>query len=105
MHGRELLDTLQKLIKVKEEVAKKLEVARANKEIGLSQEAQVTLFAEGDELEFLTGKEALYFSRNRYAFKDGDTARQIVFSVLEGSATTRFVVIGSRPLATHSTDA
>ena len=48
-----------KLIKVKEEVAKKLEVARANKEIGLSQEAQVTLFAEGDELEFLTGKEAL----------------------------------------------
>ena len=48
-----------KLIKVKEEVAKKLEVARANKEIGLSQEAQVTLFAEGDEYEFLKDKENL----------------------------------------------
>ena len=48
-----------KLIKVKEEVAKKLEVSRANKEIGLSQEAQVTIFAEGDEYEFLQGKENL----------------------------------------------
>ena len=48
-----------KLIKVKEEVAKKLEVARANKEIGLSLEAKVTLFAESDEYEFLKGKENL----------------------------------------------
>ncbi len=48
-----------RLIRVKDEVAKKLEVARANKEIGLSQEAQVTLFAEGDEYDFLTGKEDL----------------------------------------------
>ena len=36
---------------------------------------------------------------------DGDTARQIVFSVRLSSATTRFVVKGSRPRATHSTDA
>ena len=48
-----------KLIKVKEEVAKKLEVSRANKEIGLSQEAQVTIFAEGEEYAFLQGKENL----------------------------------------------
>ena len=48
-----------KLIKIKEEVAKKLEVARANKEIGLSLEAKVTLFAEGDEYEFIKGKENL----------------------------------------------
>ena len=48
-----------KLIRIKEEVAKKLEVARASKEIGLSLEAKVTLFAEGDEYEFIKGKEAL----------------------------------------------
>ena len=48
-----------KLIKIKEEVAKKLEIARANKDIGLSLEAKVTLFAEGDEYEFIKGKEEL----------------------------------------------
>ena len=34
-------------------------MARASKEIGLSLEAKVTLFAEGDEYEFIKGKEAL----------------------------------------------
>ena len=48
-----------KLINVKNEIAKKLEVARANKEIGLSLEAKVTLFAEGEEYRFLYGKEDL----------------------------------------------
>ena len=48
-----------RLIKVKDEVAKKLEVARANKEIGLSLAAKVTLFVEGDEYEFLKGEEEL----------------------------------------------
>ena len=48
-----------KLINVKNEIAKKLEVARANKEIGLSLEAKVTLFAEGEEYRFLYGKEEL----------------------------------------------
>ena len=38
--------------------------------------------------------------RNR---KDGETARQIVFSVREESATTKLVFIGSSPRATHST--
>ena len=57
--NEELSLSWAKLIKVKEEVAKKLEVARANKEIGLSLEAKVTLFAETDEYEFLKGKENL----------------------------------------------
>ncbi len=48
-----------KLIKVKDEVSKKLEVARANKEIGLSLEAKVDLFVEGEEYNFLAGKEEL----------------------------------------------
>ena len=40
-----------------------------------------------------------------YAFNDGETARQIVFSVRAASATTRFVFSGSSPRAAHSTDA
>ena len=39
------------------------------------------------------------------AFIAGDTARQIVFSVRSGSATTKFAVIGSRCLSLHSTEA
>ena len=48
-----------KLIKVKEVVSKKLEEARASKEIGLSLEAKVFLFAEGDEYDFLKENEDL----------------------------------------------
>jgi isoleucyl-tRNA synthetase len=48
-----------KLIKVKDVVSKKLEVARANKEIGTSLEAKVILFAEGEQYDFLKGKEDL----------------------------------------------
>lgn len=40
-----------------------------------------------------------------YSFKEGDTARQMVFSVRDASATTRFVVRGSRPRSAHSTEA
>ena len=40
-----------------------------------------------------------------YAFKDGETAKHMVFSVRDGSATTRLVIIGSRPRSIHSTDA
>ena len=57
--NEELVLKWAKLIKIKEEVAKKLEIARANKEIGLSLEAKVTLFAENDEYNFLKGKEEL----------------------------------------------
>ena len=38
-------------------------------------------------------------------FAAGETAKQIVLSVLLSSATTRFVVIGSNPLSAHSTEA
>ena len=48
-----------KYIALKDEVAKKLELARANKELGLSLEAKVTLYCEGEEYEFLKGKEEL----------------------------------------------
>lgn len=48
-----------KLIRIKDEVAKKLEVARANKEIGLSLAAKVILYAEGEEYEFIKDKSEL----------------------------------------------
>lgn len=48
-----------KYIKIKDEVAKKLEQARANKEIGLSLAAKVSLYADGKEYEFIKGKEEL----------------------------------------------
>ena len=37
--------------------------------------------------------------------RDGDTARQIVFSVRSASATTRLAPRGSSPLSTHSQEA
>ena len=49
----------ERLIALKNEVAKHLEMARANKDIGLSLEAKVTLFAESEEYDFLKGKEEL----------------------------------------------
>ena len=48
-----------KLIKVKDLVSKKLEVERAEKRIGTSLEAKVTLFAEGEQYDFLKDKEDL----------------------------------------------
>ena len=48
-----------KLIKLKDDVAKQLELARADKTIGSSLQAKVTLFAEEQEYEFLKGKEEL----------------------------------------------
>ncbi len=43
----------ERLIKVKEAVAKKLEIARAEKKIGLSLEAKVILYAEAEEHDFI----------------------------------------------------
>ena len=48
-----------KLIKVKDLVSKKLEVERAEKRIGTSLEAKVELYAEGEQYDFLKGKEEL----------------------------------------------
>ena len=42
-----------KIIKIKEEVAKALEIARAEKVIGHSLNAKVTLYADEKEYEFL----------------------------------------------------
>lgn len=57
--NEELEKKWDKYIKIKEEVAKKLELARANKEIGLSLEAKVTLYPDVREYEFIKGKEEL----------------------------------------------
>ena len=40
-----------------------------------------------------------------YDLRAGETARQMVFSVLEESATTRFASNGLSPRSTHSTEA
>ena len=48
-----------KIINIKDEVAKELEIARAEKIIGHSLNASVTLYAEESEYEFLKGKEEL----------------------------------------------
>lgn len=57
--NKELEEKWAKYIKIKDEVAKKLEIARANKEIGLSLAAKVILFADGKDYEFIQGKEEL----------------------------------------------
>jgi isoleucyl-tRNA synthetase len=57
--NKELETKWDKYIKIKDEVAKKLELSRANKEIGLSLEAKVILYANGAEYEFIKGKEEL----------------------------------------------
>ena len=57
--NEELDKKWSKLIKIKDEVAKKLELARANKEIGMSLAAKVILYADGPEYEFIKGKEEL----------------------------------------------
>ena len=51
--NKELAEKWEKIIKVKDIVAKELEVARANKTIGHSLNAKVTIFAEGNQYEFL----------------------------------------------------
>lgn len=55
----ELSKKWEKIIEIKEIVAKDLELSRANKEIGNSLDAKVTLFAEGEELKFLKENEEL----------------------------------------------
>ena len=51
--NKELEAKWEKIIEIKEKVAKELEVARAEKIIGHSLNAKVTLYAEGNEYEFL----------------------------------------------------
>ncbi len=55
----ELEEKWDKYIKIKDEVSKKLEIARADKKLGLSLEAKVILYADGKEYDFIKGKEEL----------------------------------------------
>ncbi len=52
--NKELEEKWDKILQLKESVAKKLEEARAAKVIGHSLNAKVIIFAEGDEFKFLT---------------------------------------------------
>lgn len=54
---KEIAEKWEKIIKVKNIVAKDLELARAEKTIGNSLDAKVTLFAEGEEYKFLKENE------------------------------------------------
>ena len=57
--NKELSEKWDKIIKLKDVVSKELELARANKTIGNSLDAKVTIYAEGDEYKFLKENEEL----------------------------------------------
>lgn len=57
--NKELAEKWERIIKVKDIVAKELEVARTNKVIGHSLNAKVTIFAEGEQYKFLKENEEL----------------------------------------------
>ena len=57
--NKEIAEKWEKIIKVKNIVAKDLELARAEKTIGNSLDAKVTIYAEGEEYKFLKGNEEL----------------------------------------------
>ena len=55
--NKELSEKWDKIIALKEEVAKKLELARADKTIGHSLNAKVTIFADGEKYDFIKSVE------------------------------------------------
>lgn len=57
--NKELADKWEEIIKVKNIVSKELELSRAEKVIGNSLDAKVTIYAEGDEYKFLKDNEEL----------------------------------------------
>ena len=57
--NKELSEKWDKIIKLKDVASKELELARANKTIGNSLDAKVTIYAEGDEYNFLKENEEL----------------------------------------------
>ena len=57
--NKEIAEKWDKIIKVKNIVAKDLELARAEKTIGNSLDAKVTIYAEGEEYKFLKENEEL----------------------------------------------
>ena len=58
-NNKELADKWEQIIKVKNIVSKELELARAEKVIGNSLDAKVTIYAENDEYKFLRENEKL----------------------------------------------
>ena len=57
--NQELTEKWNKILRVKDVVAKELENARAEKKIGSSLNAKVTIFAEGETYKFLKANEEL----------------------------------------------
>ena len=57
--NKEIAEKWEKIIKVKNIVAKDLELARAEKTIGNSLDAKVTIYAEGEEYKFLNDNKEL----------------------------------------------
>ena len=57
--NKEIAEKWEKIIKVKNIVAKDLELARAEKTIGNSLDAKVTIYADGEEYKFLKENEEL----------------------------------------------
>ena len=57
--NKELTEKWNKIIELKDIVAKELELQRANKTIGNSLDAKVTLYADGDEYKFLVDNKDL----------------------------------------------
>ena len=57
--NKELTEKWNKIIELKDIVAKELELQRANKTIGNSLDAKVTLYADGDEYKFLEDNKEL----------------------------------------------
>jgi len=57
--NKELEDKWKEIIKIKDIVSKELEIARANKIIGNSLDAKVTIYAENEEYTFLKNNEKL----------------------------------------------
>ena len=55
--NKELTEKWDKIITIKEEVAKKLELSRAEKTIGSSLNAKVTIHADGDKYDFMKSVE------------------------------------------------
>ena len=57
--NKDLAEKWEEIIKVKNIVSKELELARADKVIGNSLDAKVTIYAEGDEYKFLNANKQL----------------------------------------------
>lgn len=89
-NNKELEAKWDRIIKIKEEVAKKLEEARANKVIGHSLNAKVIITTEGEELEFVNSNKDLLmavFITSGLEVKQG--SRDITVEIADGDKCER----------------